>query len=119
MSYSDDNDAFIDDQDDDEECIQQEDNDYEPSPSGDDSASFISSSSSSGKSSVSIEFDLDFHQNIENNLVPITTLPPPSTPPISCRPDPPSALTQQKTSKPSTFNPTSIPSSASIPNSIK
>jgi hypothetical protein len=96
MSYSDDNDAFIDDQDDNEECIQQEDNDYKPSPSGDDSASFISSSSSSGKSSVFIEFDLDFHQNTENNLVPITTLPPPSTPPISRRPDPPSALTQQK-----------------------
>jgi hypothetical protein len=96
MSYSDDNDAFIDDHDDEEECIQQDDHDYEPSPSGDDSASFISASSSSGKSSVSIEFDLDFHQNIENNLVPITTLQSPSTPPTGCCPDPPSVLTQQK-----------------------
>jgi hypothetical protein len=54
MSYSDNDDAFIDNQDKEEECIQQDDHDYEPSPSGDDSASFISASSSSGKSSVSI-----------------------------------------------------------------
>jgi hypothetical protein len=45
---------------------------------------------------VSIELDLDFHQHLESNFVPITTLPPPSTPPTGCRPDLPSALTQQK-----------------------
>jgi hypothetical protein len=112
MSYSDNDDAFIDDQDeDDDELIQHDHDSYQPSPSGDDSTSFISASSSSRKLTISIEFDLDFHQNIESKLVPITTLPTLATPPSSHCPDPPSALTQQK-------HPHHLPPSTQLPSPV-